>query len=127
MIAIIYENEIIGVTTEGSRYKLPNGDFISPVKAGYSKNGYRFAAILPADAVPVGKSIIGHKIELIMGEPKYINELIDEIADDEYEEISEEQYNKGIALLNEISYEDARINSNTLPTTIREILDNLDR
>jgi len=77
MLALIHDNTIISTIHAGGWFGLPDGSRASPAQDGWTNGTYRLAAILPADAVPEGKQVISTSVELIDGQPHYVNVLED--------------------------------------------------
>lgn len=77
MLALIHENTIISTVHEGGWFDIPDGSRASPAQDGWTDGGYRLAAIQPADPVPEGKRVVSTDVQLIDGQPRYVNELED--------------------------------------------------
>lgn len=77
MIALIHDNNIISTVHPGGWFDLPNGSRVSPAHDGWTDGEYHLAVILPANPVPEGKRVASTDVQLIEGQPRYVNVLED--------------------------------------------------
>ena len=77
MLALIRNDAIVATVTEGSWVELPDGRWLSPVVEGWSDpaGGFSLATVMPAEPVPSGKRIIGTSIEMVGGQPTFVDDL----------------------------------------------------
>lgn len=77
MLALIRDGAIVSTVYAGGWFDLPDGSRASPAHDGWTDGEYRLAAIQPADPVPEGKRVVSTDVQLIDGQPRYVNVLED--------------------------------------------------
>lgn len=77
MLALIENNNIINQAASGGWVSLPDGSILSPAQDGWVNGAYRLAAIQPSDPIPEGKQIVSTSVEMVEGQPRYVNVLED--------------------------------------------------
>ncbi len=63
MLALIHDDSIISTVRPGGWFDLPDGSRASPAQDGWSSDDYRLEEILPADAVPEGKTVVSTSLD----------------------------------------------------------------
>lgn len=77
ILALINHNAILTTVHPGGWLSLPDGSKVSPAQDGWSNGDLRLAAIQPAEPVPEGKRIASTSVEMVAGQPRYVNLLED--------------------------------------------------
>ena len=123
MLALISNSTIISTVVPDGWLTLPNGDKISPAVHGWSAGRYRLAEIQPAEAVPDGKEVIATDVELISGNPVYVNTLQDIVTADD--EISRRQFFQGLEKAGKIPKAEAlaAVQTGAIPAVMQTVID----
>lgn len=77
-LALIHDDAIVSMHRSGGWFDLPDGSRVSPAHNGWTDGEHRLAAILPANPVPEGKRVVSTDVQMIEGQPRYVNVLEDE-------------------------------------------------
>lgn len=90
--------QVIDTIPEGARFKLPNGDIVSPAYDGWVSGDHILKVIAPADTtpLPVGKVEVSQNVELVNDIPTYVRVVGDAPPPPDWDALDTEALNNAL-------------------------------
>lgn len=118
-------DKLLETTVQGAWLNLPNGGRVV-AEAGWQWSGFRLAPIGPAEPIPAGKRVVSTSVEVVDGAPRYVNELVDDVAPVP-QSISRRQFYQYLAVTGKIAKGEAlaAIKTGAVPAALQAMLDQM--